>query len=183
MAHSSSDKIILLKVAKDSLLHGLSHGCPLLPDFSKYSLPLQQVQASFVTLMQNQKLRGCIGTIEPTHPLVVDVAYNAYAAGFQDPRFPKLRTSEIPEISISILSRCEPIPFTSEEDLLHKIRPGIDGLVLKDGNCRGTFLPAVWEDCPVPEDFLKHLKLKAGLSMDYWSTTLKVDRFTTESIP
>ena len=72
--------------------------------------------------------------------------------------------------------------FTSEEDLIRQLRPGMDGLILKDGFNRGTFLPSVWESLPQPRDFLQHLKLKAGLPPNHWSDTIKVDRYTAESI-
>ena len=71
--------------------------------------------------------------------------------------------------------------FNSEEDLLRQIRPQIDGLILEDNGRRGTFLPSVWEQLPVAEDFWRHLKRKAGLAADHWSDTLKVSRYTVES--
>jgi AmmeMemoRadiSam system protein A len=111
------------------------------------------------------------------------VAQNAYAAAFSDPRFPPLREGEFEEldIHISILSPAEAMHFTSEADLLQQLRPGEDGLVMEEGFRRGTFLPSVWEQLPTPELFLRHLKQKAGLPADYWSSTLEVSRYTTHS--
>ena len=86
------------------------------------------------------------------------------------------------EISLSILSTPEPLFFTSEEDLLSKIRPGIDGLILKEGGQQGTFLPSVWESLPDPEDFLRRLRQKAGLRADYWSDSLQVLYYTAQRI-
>ncbi len=80
-----------------------------------------------------------------------------------------------------MLSAPEPLPVSSEADLLVQLRPGIDGLILEDGYARGTFLPAVWESLPKPEDFLRHLKRKAGLSDNHWSETLQLFRYETES--
>lgn len=142
-------------------------------------------RATFVTLEVEERLRGCIGTLEAHRPLVVDVVENAYAAAYHDPRFPALTWPEFERLSvhISVLSAPEALPVESEEDLLRRIRPGIDGLILAEGHRRGTFLPAVWESLPDPREFLRHLKLKAGLPPEYWSATLRVARYTAESIP
>jgi AmmeMemoRadiSam system protein A len=115
---------------------------------------------------------------------VEDVADNAYAAAFRDPRFPTLTQDEYPMLQyhISVLNPPEPMTFTSEDDLLKQIRPNIDGLVLSDKGMRGTFLPSVWESLPTAEQFLSHLKQKAGLPADYWSDTVKVERYTVENI-
>jgi AmmeMemoRadiSam system protein A len=114
---------------------------------------------------------------------VNDVAHNAYAAAFMDPRFLAVTEDELEnlEIHISVLTPAVAMTFDSEEDLLKQIRPGIDGLVLEDGRHRGTFLPAVWESLPDVKSFLQHLKQKAGLPDNYWSDSLKVSRYTTES--
>jgi len=130
-------------------------------------------------------LRGCIGTLEPQWALVLDVAKNARAAAFEDPRFPALTWPEFDrlEAHVSVLSMPEPMQFESEEDLLAQLRPGVDGLILEESFYRGTFLPAVWESLAEPQEFLRHLKQKAGLHPDYWSDTIKVQRYTTESIP
>jgi hypothetical protein len=86
-------------------------------------------------------------------------------------------------IHISVLSPPQPLAFESEQDLLAQLRPGVDGLILEERYARGTFLPSVWEQLPEPLDFLRHLKRKAGLPVDYWSTQLRVSRYTTESFP
>jgi AmmeMemoRadiSam system protein A len=113
------------------------------------------------------------------------VASNAYSAAFEDPRFAPLERGEFErlDIHLSLLSAPEPIQFGSEKDLLAQIRPSLDGLVLEEGARRGTFLPSVWEQLPDPVEFLRHLKRKAGLPADYWSATLRVSRYTSESIP
>lgn len=175
---------ILLDVAKASIEHGLAHRSPLTVNPLDYPPPLREVRASFVTLTIHHQLRGCIGTLTAIRPLISDVAYHAHAAAFSDPRFAPLQHSELRhlEIHISVLSLPAPLHFTSEADLLHQLRPGIDGLILKDGPHIGTFLPSVWESLPNPRDFLQHLKQKAGLSPTYWSNTLTIQRYTTESI-
>ncbi|NOX92825.1 MAG: AmmeMemoRadiSam system protein A, partial [Gammaproteobacteria bacterium] len=128
-------------------------------------------------------LRGCIGSLEAHRPLVEDIAHNARAAAFSDPRFSPVTAQELPalEFHLSVLSPAVPLRFESETDLLEQIRPGIDGLVLEDGPHRGTFLPAVWESLPDAAQFLQHLKLKAGLPKDHWSDTLKISRYTTQT--
>ena len=174
---------ILLRVARESIAHGLRSGRPLPVDPKEYDPELRAMRATFVTLNERGRLRGCIGHLEAIQPLVADVAENAFNAAFRDPRFPPVSAGEFDalEIHISVLSPPEPMQFSSQEDLLQQIRPGIDGLILEEGAYRGTFLPSVWEELPDPRQFLAHLKRKAGLPQDYWSDTLKVYRYTTES--
>jgi AmmeMemoRadiSam system protein A len=173
----------LMRIARDSIRHGLEQGQALIPADRDIGPELQAQRASFVTLNRAGLLRGCIGHLEAIMPLAKDVAENAFSAAFRDPRFPPLNRAEYPdlEIHISVLSPPEPLPVGSEADLLAKLRPGIDGLILEDGYAKGTFLPSVWESLPKPEDFLRHLKHKAGLSEKHWSDTLKIYRYETES--
>jgi len=111
------------------------------------------------------QLRGCIGTIQAISPLVVSVSDNAWSSAFRDPRFKPLKREEFEliNVSISILTPSTPIAFTCEYDLFAQLRPGIDGLIIEKDGQRATFLPAVWEQLPKPEDFLQQLKLKAGM--------------------
>lgn len=173
----------LLDLAEASIRHGLDHGRPLSPEPRDYPAIPAGPGACFITLHRHGDLRGCIGSLHAHQPLLEDVAHNAYAAAFSDPRFPALRESELAglEIHISLLSPASPLRFESEEALLQQMRPGEDGLLLEEGRRRGTFLPSVWEQLPTPELFLRHLKQKAGLPPDYWSDTLRVSRYTTES--
>ncbi len=182
MSLNESERSILLKLARDSIGHGLQTGKPLKVKLSDYPSELTVDRACFVTLERQGQLRGCIGMLEAVRPLVEDVAENAFAAAFRDPRFPPLSEDELADLDlhISILSPSEPIDFKSEQDLLSKIRPGIDGLILQDGYHRGTFLPSVWEQLPDPKQFLLHLKQKAGLPPNYWSDNIKISRYTTE---
>jgi AmmeMemoRadiSam system protein A len=177
------ERRMLLGIAAQSIEHGLNQGAPLEPNPQEYPAALQAERATFVTLQIDGALRGCIGVLEAIRPLVVDVARNAYAAAFEDPRFPPLTRAELPrlDIHISVLSPSEPMHFGSESDLLGQIRPGIDGLILEDRGRRGTFLPSVWDQLPNPADFFEHLRHKAGLPSRYWSETLEVSRYTTES--
>jgi len=146
---------------------------------------LTQPGASFVTLTARGELRGCIGSLEPRRSLAEDVAANACAAALDDDRFPPLNASELPdvELEISILSPPRPLPAESRDELLARLRPGVDGLVLRDGWHRATFLPAVWEQLADPELFLSHLERKAGLAPGHWSPTVRFERYEVESFP
>lgn len=181
--YSQTERELLNDVAKASILNGLENHLPLTVDISEYPQALQEKRASFVTLNIHHNLRGCIGTLSPYRALVEDIAHNAHAAAFSDPRFPALSEHEFPLLAyhLSVLSDTSPMAFASEPDLLAQIRPGIDGLILSDKGQRGTFLPSVWEQLPEPEMFLQHLKLKAGLPGNYWSDSLEVSRYTVES--
>jgi uncharacterized protein, PH0010 family len=172
-------------VARASIAHGLRHNKALAIKPENYPLKLQEQRACFVTLTLHGKLRGCIGSLQPHCPLVVDVARNAYAAAFRDLRFLPLRPEEFENLAIrlSLLSNLETMTFLSEQDLVDQLRPGWDGVVLEEGNYRGTFLPAVWESISDRWEFLRQLKKKAGLPPDYWSDTVRIQRYWTESAP
>ncbi len=182
MLHST-DRETLGAVARESIRQGLRTGRAFAPEPDGYSGTLLMPRASFVTLHRNEQLRGCIGSLEARRSLVTDVAANAFAAAFRDPRFTPLRAGEWDGLTlhISVLSAPEPVAFDSETDLLSGLRSGIDGLILQEGDLRGTFLPSVWTSLPEPAEFLSHLKQKAGLPPNYWSATLKIWRYETES--
>lgn len=179
---SEPQRATLLDCAWQSIRHGLSHGKALAVSTADFEPALTRPGASFVTLHAQAELRGCIGSLEAYRPLIEDVSDHAFAAAFRDPRFAPLRENELDGISldISVLGTPERLHFSSEQDLLHQLRPGQDGLILQDGDFRGTFLPAVWESLSEPEQFLQHLKLKAGLPAGHWSDTLQVWRYSTE---
>jgi AmmeMemoRadiSam system protein A len=180
---SPQQRQTLLDIARRSIRHGLDRGVALPVNAADFEPPLRADRASFVTLKHHGELRGCIGHLEASLPLVEDVAENAYAAAFRDPRFPPLDDAEYDglQLHISVLTPAAPLPCDCEDDLLRQMRPFKDGLILADGIHRGTFLPSVWEQLPDPRDFLRHLKQKAGLPESYWSPTLRVFRYETES--
>ena len=181
--YDTQQRSALLRLAAASIRHGLEHGRPLSVDLAGYEEPLRQPRACFVTLEIDTALRGCIGSLQAARPLVEDVAENAHAAAFSDPRFPPLSRSEYPKLhlDISVLQPAEAMEVLDEADLLRQLRPGVDGLILQEGLARATFLPSVWEQLPAPADFLAHLKMKAGLSSRYWSNSIRFSRYTTES--
>ncbi|GMQ90392.1 MAG: hypothetical protein BMS9Abin10_0764 [Gammaproteobacteria bacterium] len=181
---SPADRRALLQLAETSIEKGLG-GERLRVEPGDYSPVLQQPGASFVTVRIRRELRGCIGTLEHERVLVIDVVKNAYAAAFRDPRFAPLSRAEFKHlhVHISVLGRPQPIEFTCERDLVEQLRPGVDGIILQEGSCRATFLPAVWESLPEPQEFMQQLKCKAGLAADYWSDKITVQRYIAESIP
>ena len=180
---SDAQKNQMLQLAKDAIGWGLRYGRPLTVNVADYDDALREPGACFVTLNRHGQLRGCIGSLEARRSLVEDISENAYAAAFRDPRFNPLQASELEDLklSISVLSPAQPMHFSSEQDLLSQIRPGVDGLILEHGYHRGTFLPSVWEQLPNPVDFLRHLKQKAGLPADFWADDIRVSRYHTES--
>jgi len=180
---NTQQRKILLQTARESIHTGFLEGHPLEVNPADFEEALQARRATFVTLNAHGELRGCIGHLEAIQPLIKDVSDNAFSAAFHDNRFPPVGEREFDqlEIHISVLSPPEPLSFSAEEDLLRQIRPGVDGLILQDGYYRGTFLPSVWEQLPGREEFLAHLKIKAGLPANYWSDSLQVSRYTTES--
>lgn len=177
-------QVQLLAIAKASIRYGLQHGRPLTPNLPDYPEELRVLRATFVTLQLESRLRGCIGSLEARRPMVADVAYNAFAAAFQDPRFPPVTEADMErlEIHLSLLTPPLPMTFSSEADLLTQIVPGKDGLILADGTQRGTFLPSVWESLPDRVQFLEHLKLKAGLSRQHWSDSIRIWRYEAELV-
>lgn len=172
----------LLTLARQSIQYGLQNGRPCSPHKKEFDPQLQKNAASFVTLNKNNQLRGCIGTLEARQPLIDDIAQNAFSAAFRDPRFPSLTSNEFDllDIHISVLSPPEPMNIHSETDLLARVTPGKDGLIFESDNHRGTFLPSVWTQLPVAVDFIRQLKIKAGLAPEGWPQDMQVSRYYTE---
>jgi AmmeMemoRadiSam system protein A len=183
MSCSPTERRVLLGLAYKSIECGLQTGSAFKPDAKEYPPQLLLTRASFVTLKLDEKLRGCIGTLEAHARLANSVAENAYAAAFRDPRFPGLTTAEFGSVTIelSVLGPLQVIQYHSEADLLTQIRAGRDGWVLQENHARGTFLPSVRDALPDAQQYLKQLKMKAGLTADYWSDNMKVWRYSTES--
>ena len=140
--------------------------------------------ASFVTLTSGRApggaLRGCIGSLEARRPLRADVEANAVAAALHDPRFAPLTARELDDtvVEVSVLSVPAALPAADEAELLARLRPGVDGVVLSACGRRATFLPQVWEQLPDPADFLARLRRKAGLPADYWGRDVVVETYT-----
>ncbi|CCG09540.1 AmmeMemoRadiSam system protein A [Pararhodospirillum photometricum] len=175
----------LIALAVEAVRQGLNTGAPLPPALDLEPPALRENGAAFVTLTRTDGgLRGCIGSMVAHQPLARDIVANAWAAATRDPRFAKVRAEELPDlsVSVSVLTHPRAFPVASEAELLERLRPGIDGLILSDRGRRGLFLPQVWESLPEPAQFVAHLKLKAGLPTTYWSQTLMIERFEARAV-
>ena len=142
------------------------------------------VSGVFVTLKLGVHLRGCIGSLEGYAPLRKEVGRNALKAAFEDPRFSALGADELDRlhIEVSILTPPKNLNYNDPDDLVQKLRPGIDGVILKRGMAGATFLPQVWDQLAKPEDFLGRLCLKAGLSKKEWQTgSLEIQTYQVQS--
>lgn len=167
---TDDEKKTLLRLAREALERGARGES--LPALNPSSLTpaLRAEAASFVTLTKHGQLRGCIGALEPYQPLVDDVREHAIAAAIKDYRFPPVQPNELSKIKIEV-SRLTPprrLEYTAPEDLLASLHPGLDGVILRDGPRRSTFLPQVWEQIPDKVEFLSQLCAKMGAARDLW---------------
>lgn len=174
-----SDRRVLLGLARSSIECAARQDTPLpLPE--GMTAALSEPRGCFVTLTMAGQLRGCIGNIHPDLALAAAVVRNAQRAAREDPRFAPVAAEELPEIEIEISVLDEPrtLDFASPEDLLQKLRPYRDGVVLQSGRHRATFLPQVWESLPEPAEFLSRLASKAGLLPQSWrSSTTEIQTY------
>lgn len=167
---SEEEKRTLLHIARESLERGVK-GENLTPLELETMPPLLRAQgASFVTLTIRGNLRGCIGALEPYQPLALDVREHALSAALDDPRFPPVKPKELDQIEIEVsrLTVPERLEYKDAEDLLAKLRPHVDGVIVRDGFHRATFLPQVWDKIPDKAGFLDNLCYKMGASQNLW---------------
>ncbi len=172
----------LVDVAEQAIHLAVARDRRWVPNAADYPPPLRAPGAAFVTLRRHGRLLGCIGTLAPTESLVVTVADRARAAAFDDPRFPGITRDDLPEleVSVSVLSRPEPLAATGYLDLLERVRPGVDGLLVESGWHRATLLPSVWEDLTDPVEFVGALWRKAGMEPGAWPHDIHVQRYTAQ---
>lgn len=180
---SEQDRKILLELARRSVMSGVDSGVCLEIEVKCYSEWLQCPRATFVTLYRRSELAGCIGTLEAIRPMVLDVVENAYSAGFSDRRFDRFNISDLDRmnVEISLLSDLYRVDVDSEEELKRQLVPEQHGLLIEAEGYRATFLPKVWRSISDKTTFIEQLKLKAGLSADYWAKDLKCFIYTAES--
>ena len=188
MALSAQDRQTLLALAREAIARA-ARGQES-PEVTLEEIPdhLRRDGASFVTLTKHGQLRGCIGSLEPRRSLALDVHENAVNAAMSDPRFPPVRPEELDDlqVEVSVLSVPELLGYEGPDDLIAKLRPGIDGVVIERGWNRATFLPQVWEKLPDPHEFLQHLCQKAYLPHDSYMRpgldvyTYQVEKFEEE---
>jgi uncharacterized protein len=164
------EKRTLLQLAREALEYSVKG--ERLPPLDASVLPPRLLEdgASFVTLTEGGQLRGCIGALEPYQSLAQDVREHAVAAALEDPRFPPVRAREVDRINIEVsrLTRPVPLEYKDGNDLLSRLRPHVDGVILRDAFRRATFLPQVWEKIPEPAEFLDNLCYKMGANPDLW---------------
>lgn len=158
---------MLLELARKVLEQRLANGEPLEESADPR---LSEAGATFVTLKIDGKLRGCIGNLEPVYSLWEGVRLNALNAAFHDSRFSPLKADELSKVKvdISVLTKPEKLDYSDPTELEKKLRPKIDGVILRDGARGATFLPQVWEQIPTTDMFLSHLCMKAGLDKEAW---------------
>lgn len=173
---------LLLATAAEAIESRLERRAAVAPATEHLPPELRVPRASFVTLTLDGALRGCCGSLEAHRPLAVDVWSNAQASAFHDPRFEPLERSEWAHVhlELSVLTPLERVIVRDEAELVARLVPGIDGLVLAWRGSRATFLPKVWEQLHGPGDFLAHLKRKAGWREDFWAADVEVWRYGTE---
>ena len=167
----------VLKLCKDVIASRFSKN----KVYTNHAPVFNGMGACFVTLKKYNNLRGCIGSIIAHQPLINDLVQHAQDAAFKDPRFKPVEKFELDDlrIDVSLLSEPKKIEFKDEADLLEKIVPFKDGIIIKDKGYQAVYLPSVWQDLPDKEMFLKSLKMKAGMMPDYFSSTFEAYRFST----
>lgn len=167
---TTEEKQVLLRLARSALERGVRGQDPPAVDLATMTPRLRQSGASFVTLTVKGDLRGCIGALEPSQPLALDVCEHALAAALEDPRFRPVAPEELEHIDVEVsrLTLPRDLEYIDAEDLLRKLRPGVDGVILRDGRLRATFLPQVWEKLPDRAEFLDHLCSKMGATPGVW---------------
>jgi len=160
-------KELLLKIVKEAIESEFNQKSIDKQKLIEKNPELKEKGAVFVTLHKDNKLRGCIGSLVAHRSLLDDLISNAKSSAFKDPRFPPLRRDELEkiDIEISILSPYKQIFYKNIDDLKKKIRPNIDGVILKLGSYQATFLPQVWEDIPSFDSFFANLCQKAGIKV------------------
>jgi AmmeMemoRadiSam system protein A len=179
---SPADREVALDIASRAATAPLGDGRRWLPDVAALPAALAAPGASFVTLRAYGDLLGCIGSLAPRRPLGVDIAHNAAAAAFDDPRLPALSRADVPvaDIHVSVLGPLDAMPVVSMAELVRELRPGVDGVLVETATRRGTFLPSVWEQLPDAADFVTALWRKAGLVPGRWPDGLRVHRYQVQ---
>jgi AmmeMemoRadiSam system protein A len=175
---------LLLDIADAAIREGLIGNNPSMPELDGLPSSLAAPMGVFVTLTVDGELNGCIGTVEADEPLARSTARHAWSAAFDDPRLPKLRASDYEKLAIevSVLSPVQAVESGSREEVMRRLRPGVDGLLLGTRHSRAVFLPSVWEQLPDRSDFVDHLLRKAGLSGGSWPEGVRAWCFTATKL-
>jgi AmmeMemoRadiSam system protein A len=181
VALTETEQRALVDAARTAVRHGLEGDLAWAPRPADLTPRVLDLGATFVTLRRHGNLLGCIGTLQPSRPLVDDVVANARGAAYADPRLPAVTEADFPDmtVKISVLGPIEPLDIQSVDDLATTVRPGVDGLLVTAGSRRATFLPSVWEMVPEVDMFLRMLWEKAGLRAGSWPRRTTVARYST----
>jgi AmmeMemoRadiSam system protein B/AmmeMemoRadiSam system protein A len=169
---SPEERKWMLELARKALKESVTAGNLPQVDPASVAAKLTDAKGCFVTLTENGALRGCVGNILPAGPLYRAIMSNAQNAALRDHRFMPVQASELDriEIEVSVLTEPEPLDFKDSQDLLDRLQPGEDGVILKIGDRMATYLPQVWEQIPDKQEFLRSLAVKAGCAGDAWKT-------------
>ena len=178
----AGDLDLLVQVAEDAI-RAVLEGRHWEPDPADYPSPVRRPGACFVTLHDDQRLLGCMGTLDPSKPLLSTVADRAVHAAFADPRFPPISGAEFTRalLEVSVLGSLEPVDAGSLDELLARLRPGVDGVMVSAPGHGATFLPDVWAQLPDPRAFVDALWVKAGLGPGTWPPGVRVCRYRTQT--
>ncbi|HET8808200.1 MAG TPA: AmmeMemoRadiSam system protein A [Methylophaga sp.] len=173
----------LKDIAAAAIEFGLQYDRPPKPDISHLPMALRELGACFVSIYKQNEFRGCTGTLVANRPLAEDANHNGFSAAFNDERFPPLSPTEWAhcQLHLAVIENPQPLFVKDQQDLLNKLTPGIDGVILTSGNKHATFLPQVWQQLPDKQQFINHLKQKAGLEIDDWPVNLKIQLYQTQS--
>ena len=180
---TDKERSYLLAIARQAIEDGVRGKTLEQIELDELSPNLREPGASFVTLTKKGELRGCVGALEAYQPLVEDVREHAIAAALQDYRFSPVAPEELSEliIEISFLTPPVQLEYKKPEELLDRLRPGIDGVIMREGMKRATFLPQVWQKLPDQTQFLGHLCQKMGVDENYWrKNILKIFTYQVE---
>lgn len=176
---------IFLRIAKSVILSKFDDSYILDKEALVKKYPfLNKMGAAFVTLEYEHQLRGCIGSIVAHRKLLDDIIHNARSAAFSDHRFNPLKHTEFPQLTleVSILSEPEVLDYNNFQDLVTKVIPKEDGLILQHDSYQGTFLPQVWEQIPDAKEFLEHLSIKSGASPSIYEEHPNIYRYRVDAI-
>lgn len=178
-----SHKKCLLDLAGKTIAHGFECQALFPIELNHFERALREPAATFVSLYNKTQLAGCIGSLSVSQSLVENVVHNAFSAAFNDSRFAVIPEHQAASlgIEIAVLGELTPMEVCSELELMQQLIPGVHGLVLEYGNKRATFLPKVWNLIERNEEFLVHLKEKAGLPPGFWSKDFRFSSYTVES--
>ncbi|HTZ19606.1 MAG TPA: AmmeMemoRadiSam system protein B [Opitutaceae bacterium] len=168
--YSAEERRFLLELARKTVREVVATGQLPTVDTAALAPKFTAKKGCFVTLTERGALRGCIGHIVAQEPLIQAVVDNARNAALRDPRFSAVTADEVAQLEIEISVLTEPLPlfFSSPKDLLQKLQPGKDGVVLQIGGRGATYLPQVWEQIPDKVEFLNSLAEKAGCEASDW---------------